>query len=74
MSDQKRERSRMSRSPYDPGTLMERAELWRAEAAAATFEEMRAFCLAEADRCESRVHRSRSTPVFREMDDDRGTA
>ncbi|MEA2741276.1 MAG: hypothetical protein QOH05_4583 [Acetobacteraceae bacterium] len=43
------------RVAYDPTLLTERAELWRAEAAAATFEEMREFCRAEADRCERRL-------------------
>jgi hypothetical protein len=56
----------MSRSPYDLAVLRERAALWRAEAAAATLEAMRAFCLTEADRCERRVQMSLFTPVFRE--------
>jgi hypothetical protein len=56
----------MKRSPYDLAVLRERAELWRAEAAVATFEAMRAFCLTEAHRCEQRVHMSVSTPVIRE--------
>jgi hypothetical protein len=56
----------MKRSPYDLVVLRERAELWRAEAAVATFEAMRAFCLTEAHRCEQRVHMSLSTPVIRE--------
>jgi hypothetical protein len=62
----------MNRSPYDPRNLLERAKQWRAEAAAATLAEMRAYCLDEADRCERRVQRSRSTPVFREAADTRG--
>jgi hypothetical protein len=60
----------MHPSPYDPDTLLERAKQWRSEAAAATLEEVRLFCLTEADRCERRVHLSQSTPVFREADDD----
>jgi hypothetical protein len=60
----------MSRSPYDVAVLIERAELWRAEAAAATLEAMRRFCLTEADRCEQRIQISRSTPVFHESLDD----
>jgi hypothetical protein len=59
----------MSRSSYDPEALLQRAALWRAEAAAASREEVRAFCLAEADRCERRVQESRSTPVFRDASD-----
>ena len=64
----------MSSSPYDLTVLRERAALWRAEAAAARFEAMRAFCLTEADRCESRVQMSLSTPVFREMPDHSASA
>ena len=56
----------MNRSPYDPAVLKERADLWRAEAAAATLESMRQFCLTEAAQCERRVEMSLSTPVFRE--------
>jgi hypothetical protein len=56
----------MSGSPYDPSVLLKRAALWRAEAAAASLEEVRAFCLAEADQCERRVRRSQSTPVLRD--------
>jgi hypothetical protein len=56
----------MTHSPYDPVVLEERAQLWRAEADVATLEEMRSFCLTEADRCERRVELSRSTPVIRE--------
>jgi hypothetical protein len=63
----------MHPSPYDPDTLLERAKQWRAEAAVATLEEVRLFCLTEADRCERRVHRSQSTPVFREAADDQET-
>lgn len=59
----------MKRSPYDLRTLLERAKLWRAEAAAATLEEMRVFCLAEAVRCEARVQKSQVTPVFSEAAD-----
>ena len=57
----------MSRSPYDPVVLKERAELWRAEAAAATVDAMRTFCLTEAAYCERRVQMSLSTPVIREV-------
>ncbi|HEX4368582.1 MAG TPA: hypothetical protein VH023_17220 [Rhodopila sp.] len=57
----------MSRSPYDVVVLKERAELWRAEAAAATVDAMRIFCLTEADYCERRVQMSLSTPVIREV-------
>jgi hypothetical protein len=56
----------VSRSSYDPETLLQRAVEWRARAAAAALEEERAFCLAEAEKCERRVQLSRSTPVFRE--------
>jgi hypothetical protein len=59
----------MKRSPYDLAVLKERAELWRAEAAAATLEAMRSFCLTEAAYCERRVEMSLSTPVIREMFD-----
>jgi hypothetical protein len=55
----------MNHSPYDLVVLTERAQLWRAEADAATLAEMRSFCLSEADRCERRVEVSRSTPVLR---------
>jgi hypothetical protein len=57
----------MSRSPYDLVVLRERADQWRAEAAAATLESMRAFCLTEAHHCERRVQMSLSTPVIQEM-------
>jgi hypothetical protein len=57
----------MSRSPYDLVVLKERAELWRLEAAAATVDAMRNFCLTEADHCERRVQMSLSTPVIREV-------
>jgi hypothetical protein len=63
----------MSRSPYDLVVLRERAELWRVEAAKATLEAMRTFCLTEADRCERRVQMSLSTPVIREMVDTQGS-
>jgi hypothetical protein len=56
----------MSRNSYDPEALLERAAQWRARAAATVGEEERAFCLAEAEKCERRVQLSRSTPVFRE--------
>jgi hypothetical protein len=56
----------MTHSPYDLVVLEKRAQLWRAEADIATLEEMRSFCLTEADQCERRVELSRSTPVFRE--------
>jgi hypothetical protein len=59
----------MDRSPYDLAVLKERAELWRAEAAATTLEAMRAFCLIEADQCEQRVQMSLSTPVIRDKSD-----
>jgi hypothetical protein len=54
----------MSRSPYDLAVLKERAALWRAEAASATLEPMRVFCLTEAAQCELRVQMSISTPVI----------
>jgi hypothetical protein len=63
----------MTRSPYDLSVLRERAALWRAEAAVATLEAMRSFCLTEADQCERRVHMSLSTPVIREMLDQQRT-
>ena len=56
----------MIRSSYDLSVLREQAALWRAEAASATVESMRAFCLAEADQCERRVQASMLTPVIRE--------
>jgi hypothetical protein len=59
----------MGQSLYDLVVLRERAEQWRAEAAAATHEPMRRFCLTEADQCERRVQMSLSTPVFREAVD-----
>ncbi len=57
----------MTRSCYDLIVLREQAELWRAEAAVATIDAMRSFCLTEADKCERRVEMSLTTPVFREM-------
>ena len=57
----------MNQNSYDPATLMERGALWRAEAAAATVEDMRVFCLAQAEQCEKRVSLSQSTPVFSGM-------
>lgn len=57
----------MSRSPYDLVVLQERAALWRVEAAVATREAMRIFCLAEAGYCERRIEMSMTTPVFREV-------
>ena len=62
----------MRRSPYDLAVLKERAELWRLEAAAATMEEMRKFCLTEADYCERRIQMSASTPVLRDVRDNQG--
>jgi hypothetical protein len=59
----------MSRSPYDLVVLRERATLWRAEAAVATLETMRTFCLNAANECEQRVELSLTTPVIREMAD-----
>ena len=59
----------MSRSPYDLVVLRERAMLWRAEAAVATLENMRTFCLNAANACEQRVELSLTTPVIREMVD-----
>jgi hypothetical protein len=47
--------------------LKERAELWRVEAAAATVDAMRNFCLTEAYQCDRRVQMSLSTPVIREV-------
>jgi hypothetical protein len=63
----------MSQSPYDLTVLQERAQLWRAEAEAATRESMRIYCLTEADRCQRRVHLSLSTPVFRETRHNKAT-
>jgi hypothetical protein len=57
----------MNRSPYDLVVLRERADQWRAEAAAATLEPMRTYCLTQADYCEHRVQMSLSTPVIREI-------
>jgi hypothetical protein len=54
----------MNRSQYDPKALQERARLWRAEAAVATLDAVRNFCLEEAAKCERLVHQSLSTPVF----------
>jgi hypothetical protein len=62
----------MSRSPYDLAVLKERAELWRIEAAAATIEAVRMFCLTEADYCERRIQMSASTPLLLEMSDNQG--
>jgi hypothetical protein len=62
----------MSGSQYDPVVLQERADLWRAEAAAATLDAIRTFCLTEALQCERRVEMSRSTPVILEMRDQQG--
>ena len=59
----------MTQSSYDPEALLKRAELWRAEAAVALIEEVRAFCLAEADQCERRVQKARLTPILREAND-----
>ncbi|HEY4174097.1 MAG TPA: hypothetical protein VGM42_13790 [Rhodopila sp.] len=52
-------------SPYDTLALLDRARQWRAEAVRVKAGAMRAFCLAEAEWCERRVNRSRTTPVFR---------
>ena len=59
----------MNQSSYDPTSMLKRAARWREAAAATPVEEDRAFCLAEADRCERRVHLSRFTPVLRESSD-----
>jgi hypothetical protein len=56
----------MSGSQYDPAVLLEQSASWRAEAAAASLEAARRFCLAEADQRERRVQLSRSTPVLRD--------
>jgi hypothetical protein len=56
----------MIRSSYDLSVLREQAALWRAEAAAATGEDMRVFYLAEADQCERRIQASLWTPAIRE--------
>ena len=56
----------MTLSPYDPAVLRNRASLWRVEAAVATREAMRLFCLSQADECEQLVQRSLSTPILRE--------
>ncbi len=42
---------------------------WRSEAAAVTTDDMRAFCLDEAARCEGRLRRSFLTPFFKGRDD-----
>jgi hypothetical protein len=59
----------MNRSPYDLAALRERAKLWRAEAAAATLEAMRTFCLTQADQCEQRIQTSLLTPAINERID-----
>jgi hypothetical protein len=59
----------VSRSPYDLTALSERANLWRAEAAAATLEAMRTFCLTQADQCEQRIQMSLLTPAISERID-----
>jgi hypothetical protein len=64
----------MSRSPYDLAVLKERARLWRIEAAAATIEAMRVFCLTEADYCERRIQTSLSTPILLEIRDKQDSA
>jgi hypothetical protein len=51
---------------YDPDALTRRAALWRLEAEVATLQEMRVFCLHEADQCERRANLSRNTPVLSE--------
>jgi hypothetical protein len=56
------------RSEYDTEALKERAIAWRAEALAVASAEMRAFCLAEAEKCELRIRRSLTTPLFRVWD------
>jgi hypothetical protein len=61
----------MSHNTYDLDILLHKAALWRSEAAMAMLDEVRAFCLAEADRCERRVQQSRSTPLFRDDMKDR---
>ncbi|MDR3533635.1 MAG: hypothetical protein P4L90_24125 [Rhodopila sp.] len=57
----------MARTNYDPEALKQKAELWRLEAAAATMEAVRAFCLDEAAKCEQRAQRSLSTPVLSDI-------
>jgi len=63
------QREVMIRNSYDPQALLERAAQWRAQALVASQEEERAYCLAEAEKCERRVQLSQSTPVFREIID-----
>jgi hypothetical protein len=62
----------MSQGPYDLLVLRERASHWRAEAAAAASDDIRACCLTEAERYETRIHRSLSTPVLLERPDHQG--
>lgn len=59
----------MIKSSYEPASLLRRSQLWRAEAEAATFPAMRAYCLSEAARCERMVQRSIEVPVIREHDE-----
>ncbi|HQT79062.1 MAG TPA: hypothetical protein PLD10_18570 [Rhodopila sp.] len=58
----------MSGSQYDVTMLLQRAKLWRIEAAVATLEAMRAFCLAQAEDCERRVQLSLSVPILDQND------
>jgi hypothetical protein len=44
--------------------LLFRAATWCGWAVAASLDEERRFCLAEADRCERRTWLSQSTPVL----------
>jgi hypothetical protein len=48
------------RLEHDPTPLMDRADLWRAEADRATISAMRSFCLLQAECCDGHVELSRS--------------
>jgi hypothetical protein len=51
-------------SEFDTEALQQRADQWRVEAAQASSEDMRMFCIREAERCERRLQRSFDTPVL----------
>jgi hypothetical protein len=48
------------RLEHDPTPLIDRAELWRAEADRATIPDMRSFCLSQAEYCDGHIRLSRS--------------
>jgi hypothetical protein len=52
-------------SEFDTQALEQRADQWRVEAARASSEDMRMFCIREAEACERRLRQSFDTPVIR---------